>query len=196
MTCEQAIDHLLENFYAHLEITPSQRHLLICDLIDRTSSPPLDDENSHSEWTSGIEQDLSWMESVTWNHTEALRSFRDTNSNLSENAKNNLESITHRIISNSFNPNGNEPEYHWRDRGWQCTKRQNNAYSTLIARSLDIGYKLIIVLSGRLDSLRKQTSSRLHAEIVNAAPRNVNIHHLTSMMTLFSFKIQVIFSIT
>lgn len=178
MTCEEAIDAVIQ--LQSLNPTTDERLLLIADLVDRTSSPPLDDENSHSEWTGDIEFDSTWLDDVNWRHTEALRQYRDTNSQLSENAKDNLESITRRIMANSFNPNGNESEFHWRGLVVGNVQSGKTAtYSTLIARALDSGYKLIIVLSGRLDSLRRQTSSRLHSELVIHAPQEVNVHHLT-----------------
>ena len=82
-------------------------------MVDRTSSPPLDDENSHSEWTGDIEFDSTWLDDVNWRHTEALRQYRYEFQAIRKR-KNNLESITRRIMANSFNPNGNESEFHWR----------------------------------------------------------------------------------
>lgn len=178
MTCQEAIDAVLDMM--SIQATQNQRTILIAELIARTSSPPLDDENSHSEWTGDVQFDSQWLEDIQWNHTNALRQYRDTHSNLSENAKQNLEIVARRIIGNSFNPNGEESEFHWRGLVVGNVQSGKTAtYSTLIARALDVGYRLIIVLSGRLDSLRRQTSSRLHAELVNAAPAGVNVNHLT-----------------
>ena len=181
MSCEAAIEQILSlDTYAD-RWTEEQRTILISQLIDRTSSPPLDGPDSHSEWTGGTESDSTWLDDIDWRHTRALRQYRDTHTSLSENAKNNLESVTlDRIISNSFNPSGDEVEFHWRGLvAGNVQSGKTATYSTLIARAIDVGYRLIIVLSGRLDSLRRQTSSRLHIELVDSAPEGVSIHHLT-----------------
>jgi hypothetical protein len=180
MTCEEAIDQGLQ--ILGLNATMDERILLISDLVGRTSTPPLDNENSHSEWIGDIEFDSTWLDNVDWRHTEALRQYRDTHSPLSENAKNNLEIVTRRIMSNSFNPNVGENEFHWRGLVVGNVQSGKTAtYSTLIARAFDSGYKLVIVLSGRLDSLRRQTSSRLNSELVIHAPEGVDVHHLTEV---------------
>jgi len=180
MNCEEAIDNILSTIliYQH---TKDQRTILIADLVDRTSSPPLDGPESHSEWTGENEFDSTWLNAIDWRHTKALRQYRDNQSPLSENAKNNLESVTMRIISNSFNPHGDEDEFHWRGLiAGNVQSGKTATYSTLIARAMDVGYRLIIVLSGRLDSLRRQTSSRLNTELVINSPEDVYIHHLTA----------------
>ena len=182
MSCEAAIEHILgfPNYTGRW--VEEQRVLLISQLIHRTSSPPLDGPDDHSEWTGGIDFDSTWLDDIDWRHTIALRQYRDTHdSSLSENAKDNLENLTlNRILTNSFNPQGDEEEFHWRGLvAGNVQSGKTATYSTLIARAIDVGYRLVIVLSGRLDSLRRQTANRLHIELVDSAPEGVTIHHLT-----------------
>lgn len=50
-------------------------------------------------------------------------------------------------------------------------------YSALIAKAADVGYRLVIVLAGIHNSLRRQTQSRLEAELIHADPEVKKMWH-------------------
>lgn len=54
-------------------------------------------------------------------------------------------------------------------------------YSALIAKAADVGYRLIIVLSGIHNSLRRQTQIRLQAELINS---NEHVKKMWHTLTL------------
>lgn len=178
MAPEEAIEQLLGIPVWEGKFSDSDVTQLIAQLIRRVSDPPLDTEESHSEFT-GEEFDPSWLDEIgQWTHTESLRKYRTENTSLSENAKANLEATSLRILSNSYNPS--TEEFVWRGLVVGNVQSGKTAtFSTLIARAFDVGYRLVIVPSGRLESLRKQTSSRLDAELAEALPDDVNVRHIT-----------------
>ncbi len=54
-------------------------------------------------------------------------------------------------------------------------------YSALIAKAADVGYRLIIVLAGIHNSLRRQTQIRLQAELINSNERAKTMWHTLTL---------------
>lgn len=90
----------------------------------------------------------------------------ENNKKWSLDAITNLELTTTRILNHLTDPLSDKLS---RVKGLvvghvQSGKTAN--YSALIAKAVDVGYRLIIVLSGRTDILRNQTQARLDMELV------------------------------
>jgi len=169
----------VENTLSHLDEHTFEA--IVHEVKIRTSSPPLDEIGTHNEWIGELEFDPSWLNNIQWKHTNALLDYRMKIGELNLNTCENLNQISLGLLENSYNPtqNGND-EFLWRGLvvgNVQSGKTAN--FTTLISRAYDVGYKLVLVLSGRLESLRKQTASRLHQELIENGPLNHGIQHIT-----------------
>ena len=169
----------VENTLSHLDEHTFEA--IVHEVKIRTSSPPLDEIGTHDEWIGELEFDPSWLNNIQWKHTNALLDYRMKIGELNLNTCENLNQISLGLLENSYNPtqNGND-EFLWRGLvvgNVQSGKTAN--FTTLISRAYDVGYKLVLVLSGRLESLRKQTASRLHQELIENGPLNHGIQHIT-----------------
>ena len=111
-----------------------------------------------------------WFEDYdpsTGYHWRRLRDFLITARNRSESALDSLDQSTNRILGMLEDPRPGGPP-NFRVQGLvvgyiQAGKTAN--FTALIAKSVDAGYRIVIVLSGLHNSLRRQTQLRLEDEL-------------------------------
>ena len=95
---------------------------------------------------------------------------------LPRNAAMNVGNINDEILSHSWNPNGDR-DYLWKGMVVGNVQSGKTAtYTGLIAKAVDAGYRIIVVLTGMLDSLRAQTQGRIVRELVGSGriPGTIN----------------------
>jgi len=140
--------------------------------IRETTHPPLisDDEledNTHTDslidgsWYGNIVDFTKW-EAIcdNWNHGHP-------SSRLPNNAITNINKYTNHIFSHSNNPD--EPEYIWKGLVVGNVQSGKTAtYTGLIGKAIDVGYRVILVMSGRMNSLRFQTEARITHQVVGS----------------------------
>jgi len=144
-------------FYSELE----RRHTV--SIPERASI--LEDNSNHVDWfnpstNSGLNRDVKWQ---FWaNYKEYLVVGKNWPSMVVEG----LDRESSTLLSKLEDPYREGP---WDVRGMvmgavQAGKTAN--YTALIAKAIDSGYKLIIILAGVHNSLRSQTQFRLNEEIL------------------------------
>jgi hypothetical protein len=117
-----------------------------------------------------------WLRTVDrqgWYYWPRLRQLLLVDRQWPQAAVESLDEQTDRILGALDDPGGNQD---FDTRGLvvgyiQSGKTAN--YSALIAKAADVGYRLVIVLTGVHDSLRQQTQRRLNAELVGGEPAGV-----------------------
>jgi hypothetical protein len=97
---------------------------------------------------------------------KALRTFLETTRKFESDAINSLDASADRIIERLGDPAGSEV-YNARGLvvGYVQSGKTTN-FTAVIAKAIDAGYRLIIVLSGTTNLLRNQTQRRLDMELV------------------------------
>ena len=86
--------------------------------------------------------------------------------NFSPDTINSIDKLTDNVMDQLGNPKSDKP---FQQRGLILGEVQSGktaTYTAICNKAVDAGYKVIIVLTGLLESLRKQTQSRLDAELV------------------------------
>ncbi len=84
-----------------------------------------------------------------------------------------LDEITDRILGQLANPSTDQFDIHGLVLGYVQSGKTAN-YTTLVAKAADVGYRLIVVLSGIDNGLRRQTQIRLIRELVGYADGRPN----------------------
>jgi len=157
---QNALDNIRiskEQLYSDLE----RRHNI--SVLD--SSVILDDNSDHIEWfnpstNAGLDRDLKWH---FWDH---YRNYLSYGKRWPSNVVENLDNETSQILSRLEDP---ERAGAWDRRGMVMGSVQSGKtanYTGLIAKAIDAGYKLIIVLAGVHNSLRSQTQFRINEELM------------------------------
>ncbi|WP_433178170.1 Z1 domain-containing protein [Actinoallomurus sp. CA-150999] len=101
-------------------------------------------------------------------HDKRWPAFRDSLTRLSADAVEKLDQSTSKIIAYTHSPD--TPEYLTKGLvvGY-VQSGKTTSFTGVAAKAADIGYKLVIVLSGIHNGLRRQTQERLLAELVDTA---------------------------
>lgn len=121
----------------------------------------LSDDSDHIPWLAthtGVDSSLSF-----W---DRYRRFLRQEEGLPPVAVERLDAITNDILARLEDPQRSGP---WDRRGLIAGQVQSGKtanYTGLIAKALDSGYKLVIVLAGVHNSLRSQTQSRIDEGIL------------------------------
>lgn len=140
----------------------------------------LRDYRTHvGEWNSlGDDADhIPWLaerkESVTqWPFWDRYARYLRDHVGMPSSAVKNIDEVTEDILSRLEAPD--RPGF-WDRRGLVSGQVQSGKtanYTGLIAKALDSGYKLVVVLAGVHNSLRSQTQSRIDAGILGFDTRN------------------------
>lgn len=125
----------------------------------------LDDKGNHIDWFNpatgvGLKRDIEWH---FWDHfKQYLRYAKGWPGSVIEN----VDSETNKILSRLEDPCR---EGQWDRRGMVIGSVQSGKtgnYTGLIAKAIDAGYKLIVVITGVHNSLRSQTQFRLNEELL------------------------------
>lgn len=140
---------------------PDRRQLILAELM--SESMPLARTLSLSDQPAS-----RWFEErqIDWYYWNRLQTYLATVKNRPSNMLDGLQDSSDRTLSYLVDPTADGT---FRKQGLvvgyvQSGKTAN--YTALIARAADAGYKLIIVLTGIHNSLRKQTQERLDEELV------------------------------
>ncbi|MFG6297043.1 MULTISPECIES: Z1 domain-containing protein [Streptomyces] len=101
-------------------------------------------------------------------HHKRWPAFRDSLTRLSTDAVHKLDESTSKIVAHTYSPD--TPKYLTKGLvvGY-VQSGKTTSFTGVAAKAADIGYKLVIVLSGIHNGLRRQTQERLQAELVNTA---------------------------
>ena len=140
---------------------------------------------------------IEWLEDrknqINWSRWKAYKAYKISKDHATPEQMNSINKTTNDILSRIEDPNRNDS---WDIRGMvvgdvQAGKTSN--YIGLLAKAVDVGYKVIIVLAGTTNDLRKQTQQRIDEGLLqfdttkseNHGIRNhfssdVQIHSLTS----------------
>ncbi len=124
----------------------------------------MEDGGDHEEWlniTTGdsISREINWH---YWKHYKDYLSHKG----FSQEIVNNLDTITTDVLSRIEDPH--RPGV-WDRRGLVMGSVQSGKtanYTGLIAKAIDAGYKMVIILTGVHNSLRSQTQIRVNDELV------------------------------
>lgn len=112
----------------------------------------------HEDWVTGNRIPVIGF----W---ESYKQYLITKKKWTNNAVAKLDTSTTRILNHLIDPlYGNLVRVKGLVVGYVQSGKTAN-YSALIAKAVDVGYRLIIILSGRTDILRNQTQARLDFEL-------------------------------
>ena len=160
LTLEEAVEKL-KNLEA------SDQH----SLIDKIAKQIKEEQESHvkiNESITGLRDEIidSWYtpqdDDVLW-HT-----YKKTleEKKFSEKAIKDIDVSTSKILNSTHKPLGNFVNTRGLVVGYVQSGKTAN-YIGLIAKAADAGYKLIIVLTGTKESLRRQTQQRINEDLIN-----------------------------
>ncbi|MFO1400123.1 MAG: Z1 domain-containing protein [Steroidobacteraceae bacterium] len=103
-----------------------------------------------------------------WYYWPALRQYLLTSKNWSRPAVNSLDQETDRVLAQMADPTSDCFDIRGLVIGYVQSGKTAN-FTALVAKAADVGYRLVIVLSGLDNGLRRQTQIRLDRELVGYA---------------------------
>lgn len=121
----------------------------------------LNDDTDHIPWL-----DQEYVDNIQWPFWARYRRYLGGEQGMPPEAVARLDEITRDILSRLEEPGREGP---WDRRGLvagQVQSGKTGNYIGLIAKAIDAGYKLVVVLAGVHNSLRSQTQSRLDEGIL------------------------------
>lgn len=134
-----------------------------------------DASNENSKWyiAPKNQPDSYWYRFYEW---------MKYNSSLSEDALKTLDKNTTTIMSYLGNPKSSQFSVHGLVLG-DVQSGKTGTYSALINKAIDAGYRVIIVLSGLLESLRIQTQERMENAVTGILTSATKNEELTNKLT-------------
>jgi len=116
-------------------------------------------DQSHCPWLQAQNENINWY---YWNRYKQLL-IKD---NFGSNVVGQIDIVTDEILDLLQNPND---EGKWQRKGLvvghvQSGKTAN--YTGVVCKALDAGYRVIIIMAGLLNSLRKQTQGRIDEGVI------------------------------
>lgn len=118
----------------------------------------IDDDAAHKKWLAAVKSDIDWF---FWTRYE---NYLRHDKNWSPTLTAALNVASDKILDLTGNPRSTE---NFSRRGLIIGEVQSGKtanYTALCAKAADAGYKIIIVLTGMLEDLRRQTQARLDLE--------------------------------
>ena len=115
-------------------------------------------EPNRPDWLLGLDRS-------TWYYWPALRQFLLTHKGWESSALRSLDDSSDRILRQLMAPSTERFDIRGLVLGFVQSGKTAN-YTAVIAKAVDAGYRLVIVLSGIDNGLRRQTNSRLKRELV------------------------------
>lgn len=115
--------------------------------------------------------DRSWLEGIDrkgWYHWPVLRQHLLSKKGWTISAVNSIDSISERVLAEICDPHGSPFDRRGLVLGY-VQSGKTASYTALIAKAVDAGYRLVIVLSGMDNALRRQTNTRLRKELVGSS---------------------------
>lgn len=120
------------------------------------------------------------LDRSTWHYWPALRQFLLTSKGWGSSAIRSLDDSSDRILRQLASPSTEQFDIRGLVLGFVQSGKTAN-YTAVAAKAADAGYRLIIVLSGIDNGLRRQTNSRLKRELVGYADNRPTAVHLPPM---------------
>ena len=144
---DEEYDQVLKLLYAHLRVTMEIGVAVV-------------DESTYKPWLNERKKDIKFY------YWERYRKYLEITKNWNGVVIETLGRVSDEILDLIGNP-ANEAS--WQRRGLimgdvQSGKTAN--YATLCNKAMDVGYKVIIILAGTQENLRRQTQERLDLELV------------------------------
>ncbi len=113
-------------------------------------------------------QKYDWLRQLdrsTWHYWPTLRTYLLGTKNWTIASIRSLDEVTDRILGQFVDPNTEQFDIRGLVVGYVQSGKTAN-FTALIAKAADVGYRLVIVLSGTDNGLRRQTQIRLNRELV------------------------------
>jgi hypothetical protein len=128
---------------------------------------------SNDDWLTNYDRSL-------WHYWLNLRTYLISYKNFSNESIRSLDEATDRILGQLVDPSTDQFNIRGLVLGYVQSGKTAN-YTGLIAKAVDVGYRLIIVMSGTDNGLRRQTQIRLDRELVGYADKNIPAVQLPPM---------------
>lgn len=112
---------------------------------------------------------LSSLDRSAWYYWPELRQFLLSKKGLQSSVVRSVDNSTDRILRQLAHPSTEQFDIRGLVLGHVQSGKTGN-FSALIAKAADAGYRLIVVLSGIDNGLRRQTNARLKKELVGYSP--------------------------
>jgi hypothetical protein len=125
----------------------------------------LDSDEGHEEWFN-VSTNLPTKREFQWHFWDHLKTYLANYKNYPSSIIDSLDKFTSETLSRLEDPLRKGT---WDRRGMLMGSVQSGKtlnYTALIAKAVDAGYKLIVVLTGTHNSLRSQTQDRLNEELL------------------------------
>ena len=151
---------------------PNELHEKIKEILIREENFVLEParilsiKGNNEDWLSQIDQS-------NWYYWPTLKTYLIVNKNWSQVALKSLDETTDRILRQLANPTTAQFDMRGLVIGYVQSGKTAN-FTSLIAKAADVGYRLIIVLSGIDNGLRRQTQIRLNRELVGYVRNRVD----------------------
>ena len=126
----------------------------------------IEEENEHKKWLNAVKSDVDWF---FWTRYEK---YLQLDKHWSASLTAALNETSDKILDLMGNPRSSE---NFNRRGLIIGEVQSGKtanYTALCAKAADVGYKVIIVLTGILEDLRRQTQARLDLEFAGLKSQN------------------------
>jgi hypothetical protein len=123
---------------------------------------------------------LRQLDRSTWYYWPRLREYLIGVRNWETPAVRSLDEVTDRILGQLVPPSTHQFDIRGLVLGYVQSGKTAN-FTALIAKTADVGYRLVIVLSGIDNGLRRQTQIRLNRELVGYADNYPNAVRLPPM---------------
>ncbi len=178
--CESSIDDALDE----LAISPEQK-----ERVRRTAEREVGLTVRVGPGIGGAETFRPWLaeRDIEWFHWYRLKTLMSREGKLPIGAVVGLDTVSRRLLERMPPPDASDQ---WLWKGMVVGNVQSGktaTFTSLICKAADAGYRLFIVLSGMLNSLRLQTQLRLSREVLGdetvggiAMPAGRKWHPLTS----------------
>lgn len=157
------LGHALDIVLSNPLIPPTEREFLRTELQRDENFPLLPARTlvanpDRPDWLRGLDRS-------TWHYWPALRNFLLTIKSWKLSALRSLDDSSDRILRQLAAPQTEQFDIRGLVLGYVQSGKTAN-YTALIAKAADAGYRLVVVLSGIDNGLRRQTNSRLKRELV------------------------------
>jgi len=145
-------------------LIPSEMRAHVRTELERDQNFPLTParmlvaDPNRSDWLRGLDRS-------SWYYWPTLRQFLLTNKGWSVSSLRSLDDSSDRILRQLAPPSTEQFDIRGLVLGYVQSGKTAN-YTSLIAKAADSGYRLVIVLSGIDNGLRRQTNIRLKKELV------------------------------
>lgn len=127
------------------------------------SIPPKGDElvnSEHVEWLKQVKSKIKWQ---NW---DRYREFLRRSEDRTEEALNGLDEITDLLLDRMENP---KSEQRFHSKGLLMGDVQagkTSTYTALCHKAIDAGYRIILILTGFTNTLRRQTQLRINSDLM------------------------------